>query len=115
LLAGGGKDLYIDQAKFNAQFAADIPASDAGVMAATQRPIAEAALVEPSPNPAWKSIPAWFIYGDQDMNIPPQALAFMAERAKSRQSVVVKGGSHALMVSNAKAVARLIEIAASTP
>jgi pimeloyl-ACP methyl ester carboxylesterase len=115
LLADGGKDFYIDQGKFNAQFAADVPASEANVMAVTQRPIAEAALVEPSRKPAWKSIPAWFIYGDQDKNIPPQALAFMAERAKSRETVVVKGGSHALMVSNARAVARLIETAASVP
>src|SRR5687767_13764677 len=75
LLAGGGKDLYIDQGKFNAQCAADIPASVGGVMAATQRPVAEAALAEPSPNPAWTSIPACFIYSDQDKNVPPHALA----------------------------------------
>ena len=112
-LASGDKDLYIDQGKFHAQFAADVSAMDANVMAATQRPITEAALNELSTQPAWKDIPAWFIYGDQDKNIPPQALAFMAERAKSRQTIVVKGASHVVMVSNPAKVARLIESAAN--
>ncbi len=112
-LNSGDKDLYIDQSKFHAQFAADIPAADASSMAASQRPITEAALNELSPNPAWKSIPAWFVYGDQDKNIPPQALAFMAKRANSRQTVVVKGASHVVMVSNPTNVARLIEDAAT--
>lgn len=70
LLADGGKDLYIEQSKFHAQFAADVPAQSARLMAATQRPIAEAALIEASGEPAWKSIPSWFIYGTADKNIP---------------------------------------------
>jgi pimeloyl-ACP methyl ester carboxylesterase len=113
-LTSGDKDLYIDQSKFPAQFAADVSAADARVMAATQRPITEAALNELSTQPAWKDIPAWFVYGDQDKNIPPEALAFMAERAKSRLTVVVKGASHVVMTSNPTKVARLIETAANT-
>jgi pimeloyl-ACP methyl ester carboxylesterase len=111
-LSGGGKDLYIQQEKFHDQFAADVAATAAKAMAVGQRPVTEAALTEASSEPTWKSIPAWFIYGDQDQNIPAQVLAFMAERAKSRQTVVVQGGSHAVMVSNPKAVAKLIERAA---
>lgn len=111
-LPDGGKDLYIDQAKFPAQFAADVPNSQARVMAAIQRPIAEAAGNERQGEPAWKHAPAWFIYGDKDRNIPPQAMAFMAERAKSKQTVVVKGASHVVMVSHPEAVAKLIEAAA---
>ena len=112
-LTGRDKDLYIDQGKFHAQFAADVSAAAANVMAITQRPITEAALNEPSTTPAWKVIPAWFVYGDQDKNIPSQALAFMAERARSRQTVVVKGASHVVMVSNPDKVAGLIETAAN--
>jgi pimeloyl-ACP methyl ester carboxylesterase len=82
-------------------------------MAATQRPIAEAALNEKSGDAAWKTIPSWFIYGDEDKNIPPQAIAFMAKRAGAKNSVVVKGGSHVVMVSHPRAVAKLIEQAAS--
>ncbi|VEF11123.1 alpha/beta fold family hydrolase [Pseudomonas fluorescens] len=112
-LADDGKDLYIQQDKFHEQFAADVSMVDAKVMAATQRPVTVAALNEASTEPAWKTIPSWFVYGDADKNIPAQAQAFMAERAHSKQTVVVKGASHVVMVSNPKVVASLIEKAAS--
>lgn len=108
-LAGGGADLYIQPSKFHAQFAADVSAENAALMAATQRPITEAALNEKSGAPAWKSIPSWFIYGDQDKNIPAKALGFMAERAQSKKTVVVPGASHVVMVSHPEPVAKLIE------
>jgi pimeloyl-ACP methyl ester carboxylesterase len=111
-LADGGKDLYIQQDKFHDQFAADVSEADARLMAAGQRPITVAALNEAATDPAWKTIPSWFVYGDKDKNIPPQAMAFMAERAHSKQTVVVKGASHVVMVSNPKVVANLIEKAA---
>ncbi|WP_442679219.1 alpha/beta fold hydrolase [Sphingomonas sp. ASY06-1R] len=113
-LTSGGKDLYILQARFHDQFAADVPVAAARLMAAGQRPIAEAALAEASTAPAWKTTPSWFIYGDQDRNIPPAAMAFMAERAHVKQAVVVKGASHVVMVSHAPEVASLIERAANT-
>lgn len=111
-LGDGGKDLYILQNKFPAQFAADVPSGQAALMAATQRPIAEAALNEKSGDAAWKNIPSWFIYGDADKNIPPQAMAFMAKRALAKDVVIVKGGSHVVMVSHPDMVAKLIEKAA---
>jgi pimeloyl-ACP methyl ester carboxylesterase len=111
-LSGGGKDLYIQQDKFHNQFAADVSDAGAKLMAATQRPITEAALNEVQTDAAWKRIPAWFIYGDKDKNIPPEASAFMAARAHARETVVVKGASHVVMVSNPGPVAKLIEAAA---
>lgn len=112
-LADGGKDLYVQQAKFPQQFAADVPLAQAKAMAATQRPIRAAALEEALLDPAWKAIPNWAIYGTADLNIPPQAMSFMAERAKARKIIVIKDGSHALMVSHPTEVASLIQEAAS--
>ncbi|WP_243042487.1 alpha/beta fold hydrolase [Dyella sedimenti] len=112
-LADGGKDLYVVQDKFPAQFAADVPAAQAALMAATQRPLAASALDEKSAGVAWKSIPSWFIYGGADRNIPPAAMAFMAKRAHARDTVVVKDASHVVMVSHPEAVAHLIEEAAT--
>jgi pimeloyl-ACP methyl ester carboxylesterase len=112
-LSGGGNDLYIKQPRFHDQFAADLRASDAAAMAAGQRPITEAALNEAASEPTWKSVPSWFIYGDQDKNIPPQIMEFMAKRAQSRKTEVVKGASHVVMISNPKAVAKMIELAAA--
>ncbi|UBF30385.1 alpha/beta hydrolase (plasmid) [Kovacikia minuta CCNUW1] len=113
VLPDGGKDLYIQQSKFHAQFAADLPASDAELMASTQRPIVEAAFSEASGAPAWKSIPSWFIYGERDLNIPAAVHAFMAKRANSKETIAVKGASHVVMISHADAVAKLIDRAAT--
>jgi pimeloyl-ACP methyl ester carboxylesterase len=111
-LADGGVDLYIDQTKFRDQFAHDVPAEATVLMAAGQRPITEAALTEKSGEPAWKSVPSYFVYGDGDKNIPAKALAFMAERAGSKRTIVVEGASHVVMVSKPEVVADLIDEAA---
>ncbi|HLT48584.1 MAG TPA: hypothetical protein VK002_15225, partial [Rubricoccaceae bacterium] len=50
--------------------------------------------------------------GSADLNIPPAVMAFMAERAGARESRVVEGASHALMVSHPAEVAAMIETAA---
>ncbi|MEV4413208.1 alpha/beta hydrolase [Catellatospora sp. NPDC049609] len=113
-LAGGGKDLYIDQGKFREQFAADVPAEQATLMAAGQRPITEAALNEGSPAAAWKNIPSWHVYGSADKNIPPEAMAFMAQRAGARETVAVDGASHVVMVSHPDRVAQVVQNAAAT-
>jgi len=112
-LADGGEDLYIQQDKFPHQFAADVPAAQAHAMAATQRPIKSAALAEAAGEPAWKTIPSWAIYGSADLNIPPEAMAFMADRAHAKKVVVVKGASHVVMVSHPREVAALIRQAAA--
>ncbi|MBB2908392.1 pimeloyl-ACP methyl ester carboxylesterase [Rhizobium sp. RAS22] len=112
-LADGGTDLSIDQEKFHDQFAHDVGVDDAALMAAGQRPITQAALTEKSGKPAWKALPSYFVYGDGDKNIPAQALAFMAERAGSKHTVVAKGASHVVMVSKPEVVAALIEEAAN--
>jgi pimeloyl-ACP methyl ester carboxylesterase len=111
-LPGGGKELSIEPQKFHQQFAADVPANAAVLMAAAQRPIAEAALTEASGEPAWKSIPSWSIYGTADKNIPAAAMSFMSKRANARRIVEVQGASHVVMVSKPEAVAALIVEAA---
>lgn len=113
-LSSGGNDLYIRQDKFHDQFAADVPAADAALMAATQRPITEAALNEAAVESSWKRIPSWFVYGGKDKNIPPASLAFMAERAKSKRTVAIPDASHVVMVSHPDAVAELIVAAAQS-
>jgi pimeloyl-ACP methyl ester carboxylesterase len=111
-LPGGVTDLYIQQDKFAAQFAADVPEAETRWMAVTQRPVTDAALNEASGDPAWKTIPSWFVYGSGDLNIPPAAMAFMAERAESQETVIIPGASHVAMVSHPQQVADVIVIAA---
>jgi pimeloyl-ACP methyl ester carboxylesterase len=112
-LPGGGHDLYVQQDKFHDAFAPDVSADAARLAAATQRPITDIAFSEPATEPAWKTMPSWFIYGDHDTAIPPKLHAFMAERAHARATVVVKGASHVVMISHSRAVAKVVEDAAT--
>ncbi len=96
----GGNEFRIRPEAFHQQFVADGSGAEAELMAVTQRPVTEAALTEglPTNAPAWKSLPSWFVFGDQDRNIPVQALRFMAERAGSKGTREVAGASHAISV-----------------
>lgn len=107
-LADGRVDLYIDQEKYHQQFAADSSAEIATVMAATQRPILQSAFDEPASVPAWKSVPSWFLFGALDRNIPAEAHRFMADRAGSRRTVELPGGSHTVGIPEADRVVELI-------
>lgn len=111
-LPDGVADLYIQQDQVPTVFAPDIPEDEAQWMAATQRPVTDAALNEASGEPAWRSIPSWFIYGSQDLVVPPALIAFMAERADAWETVVIDGGSHVAMISHPDEVANLIVNAA---
>jgi pimeloyl-ACP methyl ester carboxylesterase len=111
-LPGGARDLYIAQDKYRAQFAADVSEQEAARMAATQRPIVEAALNEPATTAAWHRIPSWFLFGELDKNIPVALHRFMAERAESRRTVEIEGGSHSVGIPEAAAVVDLIREAA---
>jgi pimeloyl-ACP methyl ester carboxylesterase len=106
-------DLYIQAPKFHEVFAADVPAAEAEVMRMSQRPVTQAALTGGSGPPAWKTTPSWFVYGDADQCIPARTHDFMAQRAGAKRTVVIRGGSHAVMVSHPVEVASLIEQAAS--
>jgi pimeloyl-ACP methyl ester carboxylesterase len=109
-VASGGNELAIRRDAFHHQFAADVPAEQAALMAATQRPVTEAALTEglPTDTPAWQRLPSWFVFGDQDLNIPVALQRFMADRAGAKETREMAGASHALSVSEPDAVAATI-------
>jgi pimeloyl-ACP methyl ester carboxylesterase len=111
-LPGGGHDLYVLQDKFHDAFAPDLPVEPATLAAAGQRPVTDIAFGEAASAPAWKNLPSWFVYGDHDTAIPPKAHAWMAQRAHARETIVVKGASHVVMISHPDAVAKVIEDAA---
>jgi pimeloyl-ACP methyl ester carboxylesterase len=112
---GGGQDLYVRPDKFGVVFAPDLPPAAVKLAAAEQRPLAASALGEKPTAAAWKTIPSWFIYGSADQAIHPDELAFMAQRAHSRKTVVVPGGSHVTLISHPHEVSALIEQAATAP
>ncbi|MFI6662014.1 alpha/beta fold hydrolase [Streptomyces sp. NPDC050523] len=103
-------DLYIQQAKFRHQFAADVPVRQTALMAAEQRPIAQSALEEKATTAAWKTKPSWDIITTRDLNIPPAVQRFMAERAQAHTTEIA--ASHSVAVSHPHLVAEVIERAA---
>src|SRR5581483_6945695 len=69
----GTTDLYVAPEAFHDIFCADVSASRAALMAATQRPATQEALVEPSgERPLWKSVPSCFLIGEEDRIIPAE-------------------------------------------
>ncbi|MEV0254037.1 alpha/beta hydrolase [Streptomyces sp. NPDC050732] len=109
---GRGADVYIKPEKFRSQFAADVPADKARLMAAGQRPVAAAALEGKSTEAAWKTIPSWSLVTTGDRNIPVAAQRYMSARAKARTTTI--DASHAVSVSRPEAVTRIVEQAART-
>jgi pimeloyl-ACP methyl ester carboxylesterase len=110
----GTTDLYIVEDRFHDQFCADVPAEQAARMAATQRPVTQEALQEPSgEGPLWKHVPSWFLFGELDRNIPAELEHFMAKRAQAHRVTEIPGASHAVPVAHPDATAHLILEAAA--
>ncbi|MFZ0194750.1 MAG: alpha/beta hydrolase [Pseudolabrys sp.] len=102
--------LFLDKAKFAASFAGDVDAEKAAFMADSQVPWGVDALSGTISEPAWKTKQSWYLVATEDKMIPPPAQHFMSKRAGS--TVVEVKGSHAIYVSQPKAVAAIIESAA---
>ena len=104
--------LLLDKAKFAAAFAGDVEPEKAAFMADSQVPWGVEAPSGTISEPAWKSKPSWYLIATDDKMIPPDAQRFMSKRAGS--TVVEAKGSHAIYVSQPRAVAALIEQAAKS-
>ena len=104
--ATGAVEFLIDPAKFHDAFAADLPETDAAVMAATQRPVAELAFSEPSGAPAWKDRPSWAVVATADKAAGTDVTRSMAKRAGA--TITEVDASHVVMVSQPQAVTDVI-------
>src|SRR5438552_4494514 len=104
--------LFLDNAKFHGSFAADVDADKAAFMSDSQVPWGVEALSGKISEPAWRTKPSWYLVVTDDKMIPPDAQRFMSKRAGS--TVTEVKGSHAIYVSQPKAVAGLIEQAAKS-
>jgi pimeloyl-ACP methyl ester carboxylesterase len=104
-------EFAIDPAKFHDAYAADLPAEQTAVMAATQRPAAERAFAEASGPPAWKFLPAWAVVATGDKAAGADVIRSMAERAGA--TITEAKASHVVMVSQPEAVVDVILTAAA--
>ncbi len=103
--------LFLDRAQFRASFAADVSEDAATFMADSQVPWGLEALNGAVTEPAWKTKPSWYLVATDDRMIPPDAQRAMSKRAGATVNEVK--GSHAVYVSQPKAVATMIATAAN--
>jgi pimeloyl-ACP methyl ester carboxylesterase len=103
----GAVDVYVKQSVFPSCMANGLPASEARMLAATQRPLSSIALAQKSGVPAWKTIPSWAVIGTADHAIPPAELLVMAHQAHARITII-PGAPHLSMISNPGIVTRVI-------
>jgi len=103
-------DTYVLPNVFPHCFANGLPAQEGAVLAASQRPLATAALFEPSGVPAWKTIPSWALVGLDDHVIPPAGQLAMARNAGAKITEI--HAPHLSMLSDPDAVTKVIERAA---
>jgi pimeloyl-ACP methyl ester carboxylesterase len=101
-----GVEFAIDPARMRDAFAADLPADQVALMAATQRPTAELAFAEPSGPPAWKNLPSWAVVATGDRAAGADVIRAQAERAGAKITEVE--GSHVIMISRPQVVTDVI-------
>jgi pimeloyl-ACP methyl ester carboxylesterase len=101
----------IDPAHFRRAYAADVAEERARLMAAEQRPIAGGAFADSSGPVAWKTLPSWAVIATEDVGAGTDIVRSMAERAGAK--ITELRGSHAIMVSQPKAVTDVIVEAAT--
>jgi pimeloyl-ACP methyl ester carboxylesterase len=101
-----GVEFAVDPARFHEIVAADLPAEEAAVLAAIQRPVAEFAFSDPAGPPAWKSLPSWAVVGTGDKAAGTDVTRSMAQRAGAIITEV--DSSHLIMVSQPQAVTDVI-------
>lgn len=87
-------------------FAQDLPAADAAILAATQGPVQTACFDERVTSAAWQTKPVWALVTKQDRMLQPAYLRAAAERMKA--TIVEIDSSHVPQSSNPAVVAEVI-------
>ena len=101
---------WLSEDDFVDHFAGDVDPLKAKVMCAVQQPIAMSIFEEVLGEPAWKTLPSWYLVATKDQALPPEAERLFASRMGA--TTVEIPSSHVAMVSHPGEVAQLIETAA---
>jgi len=99
-------ELYVNPTAFYEVFASDLDEAKAGVLGASQRPVAAAAFDEKSGVPAWRSLPSWAVVATGDKAAGADVILSMAKRAGAE--IVELEGSHVIMISRPQEVTDVI-------
>jgi pimeloyl-ACP methyl ester carboxylesterase len=105
--------LWMPDDKFSTAWCQHARPEQAALLAATQRPIAVAAIQEKASKPAWKAKPSWYLVAEEDRMINPATQLFLARRmgATIRSEKV----DHASLITAPKLVVGMILEAVTSP
>jgi pimeloyl-ACP methyl ester carboxylesterase len=104
--------VWLSEEDFIGHFAADVERPRARAMWAVQQPLAGSAFTDVMGDPAWKSLPSWYLVAKNDEALPADAERQFATRMGA--TTVEVSASHVAMVSHPDDVAGLIERAAES-
>lgn len=102
--------LFFDQSRFHADFAADLTVNRTNYMAVSQVPATSALIGATVWGAAWRDKPSYAIVSRDDRALSPDLQRWMYKRAKS--TVTEIAASHVAYISQPEAVAKVIEQAA---
>ena len=103
---------WLPQEDFVAHFAADVEPVKANVLYAVQQGLSMSTFEDVMGEPAWKSLPSWYLIATGDEALSPDAERMFAKRMGAT-TVEVDAG-HLAMVSHPAEVAQLIDAAAQS-
>jgi pimeloyl-ACP methyl ester carboxylesterase len=99
--------LWIPDDRFGPAWCQNARPEQARLLAATQRPIAVAAIQEKAPKPLWKTKPSWYLIAEEDRMINPATQQFLAHRMGAQvQSAKV---DHASLITAPELVVGMIQ------
>lgn len=104
--------LWVKADKYHESFCQDLTNDDGLVMGITQKAPVASTFGDTISNPAWKNKPSWYQISTEDRMIHPENQAMMSSRLNA-QKVISLDASHASLASQPKAVADLIDEAAT--
>ena len=111
LIADSAGLAYINPDLFHESFAADVNATEALIMAVSQKPFNQSIFGEPSGPPAWKQLPTWYQVSESDLMIPPDTQRMFAQRMNA--TTISIDTSHSSYVAHPEEIAQLILDAAA--
>lgn len=104
--------LYFDETKFGTDFAGDLTRNRTDFMAVSQLPASASAFGATLQVAAWHNKPSWAVVTTDDHVLSPDLQRWMYHRAGSKITEIK--ASHAGYISQAEAVAKVIEDAATS-
>ncbi|WP_447762322.1 alpha/beta hydrolase [Sphingopyxis panaciterrae] len=111
LAPDGDGYLWIKQDEFHENFCQDLDASEARVMAVTQKAPLAKTFGDTISDPAWRNKDCWYQISSEDRMIHPDNQKMMSDRMNAKKVITLAAG-HASLASRPAEVAALIDEAA---